>query len=80
MPPLLLQVGSTELLLDDARRIDARARAAGGLSRLHVYDDLAHGWQVMERFVPEAGEALDEAALFVSSHLERSPEQPAPRG
>jgi acetyl esterase/lipase len=69
LPPLLLQVGSTELLLDDARRIDARARAAGGMSHLHVYDDLSHGWQMMERLIPEADEALHEAAQFIRSHL-----------
>jgi acetyl esterase/lipase len=69
LPPLLLQVGSAELLLDDARRIDARARAAGGVSQLHVYDDLSHGWQMMDRLVPEADEALAEAAQFICSHV-----------
>lgn len=69
LPPLLLQVGSTELLLDDSRRVQERVRAAGGESRLTVYDDVHHGWQMLGAFVPEARSALGEAAAFLRSHL-----------
>ncbi|AHG88336.1 Esterase [Gemmatirosa kalamazoonensis] len=69
LPPLLLQVGSTELLLDDARRVHERVRAAGGVSHLEVYDDVPHGWQMLVGFVPEATAALRSAAAFVCEHL-----------
>jgi acetyl esterase/lipase len=65
LPPLLLQVGSTELLLDDARRVHARVKAAGGRSRLDVFDDVPHVWQIMDGIVPEAGIALGQAAEFI---------------
>jgi acetyl esterase/lipase len=70
LPPLLLQVGSTELLLDDARRVHERVRAVGGESRLTIYDDVPHGWQLLSPFVPEARAALREVADFVTTHLD----------
>ena len=68
LPPLLLQVGSTELLLDDARRVHQKIQAAGGRSRLEVYEDVAHCWQMLDGFVPEARAALRQAASFIREH------------
>lgn len=65
LPPLLLQVGSTELLLDDARRVHHKVREAGGESRLEIYEDVAHCWQMLDGFVPEARAALRQAASFI---------------
>jgi acetyl esterase/lipase len=70
LPPMLLQVGSTELLLDDSRRVHERVIAAGGTSQLSIYDDVHHGWQMLAAFVPEARAALGEAAAFIRAHLE----------
>ncbi|GAA3594620.1 hypothetical protein GCM10022419_092270 [Nonomuraea rosea] len=42
LPPLLLAVGSKEVLLDDARRFAEAASAAGGDVRLDVYDEMPH--------------------------------------
>ena len=70
LPPLVLQVGSTELLLDDSRRVHERVIAAGGESHLSVYDDVHHGWQMLTPFVPEARSALGEAAAFIRRHLD----------
>jgi acetyl esterase/lipase len=72
LPPVLLQVGSTELLLDDSRRVHDRVLATGGVSRLTVYDDVHHGWQMLTPFVPEARAALGEAAAFIRGHLDQS--------
>jgi len=69
LPPVLLQVGSTELLLDDAVRVHERIVAGGGSSRLTVYADVAHGWQLLSPFVPEARDAVREVAGFVRLHL-----------
>jgi epsilon-lactone hydrolase len=69
LPPMLLQAGSTELLLDDARRVHEQVTAAGGESRLSIYDDVHHGWQMLASFVPEARAALGEAAAFIRSSL-----------
>lgn len=69
LPPLLLQVGSTEILLDDARGVHDGIRAAGGASRLEIYEDLPHGWQMLDGLVPEARAALRQAASFIGEHL-----------
>jgi monoterpene epsilon-lactone hydrolase len=68
LPPVLMQVGSTEVLLDDACRMHERIRAAGGTSVLRIYDDVMHGWQLMAPFVPEARRAVAEIAEFVRAH------------
>lgn len=72
LPPLLLQVGSTELLLDDARRVHEKVRRAGGACRLDVFDGLFHVWQMLDGIVPEARVALRQAAAFIENPLPRS--------
>ena len=65
LPPVLFQVGSTELLFDDARRMHDRIVAAGGSSRLSVFEDVMHGWQLLAAFMPEARQALGEVTEFI---------------
>jgi len=72
LPPLLLQVGSTELLLDDARRVHDKMQEAGGESQLEIYDDVAHCWQMFDGLVPEARIALRQAATFIRKHSSAS--------
>lgn len=69
LPPVLLQVGSTEILLDDARGVHDKIRAADGASRLEIYEDLPHGWQMLNGLVPESRAALRQAASFIGEHL-----------
>lgn len=66
LPPLLIQVGREEVLLDDARNLHAKVQAAGGLSELHVYNDVPHGWHYGAPFLPETKGALREVAEFVA--------------
>lgn len=63
LPPLLIQVGDAEILLDDATRLHERAQAAGTSSTLHVFDEAFHVFQAMPG-LPEAAEALEEMAQF----------------
>lgn len=64
LPPMLVHVGSEEVLLDDARRVVAHARAAGVDASLGVHDGLWHVFQVFSH-VPEARQSLRELAGFV---------------
>jgi acetyl esterase/lipase len=68
LPPLMIQVGSTEVLLDDARRVAERARAAGCLVEFEVWSKMPHVWQLFAPFIPEARRALDRAAAFACRH------------
>jgi epsilon-lactone hydrolase len=65
LPPLLIQVSSTELLFDDALRLHEKARSAGVQSTLSVYPGLPHVWQIFPGALPEAKLALQEAADFI---------------
>ncbi|MGC5165698.1 alpha/beta hydrolase [Luteimicrobium sp. DT211] len=69
-PPILLQVGTNELLLDDAVRLADRARDAGVDVVLDVTADVPHVFQAYTDALDEAGDALDRAALFVRQRLQ----------
>lgn len=68
LPPLLVQVGTDELLLDDARRYAAAAAARGGEVRLDVFEDLHHVFQRAVAELPAAARAVDDAVAFVAAH------------
>ena len=65
LPPLLIQVGTAEVLLDDAVRLADGARAAGVDVRLEAWDDLVHVFQAFGPMIPEAVEAVDAIGAFV---------------
>lgn len=69
LPPLLLQVGTNEILLDDSTRLAARATAAGVDVILDITADVPHVFQSFAGVLDEADEALDRAALFLSQHI-----------
>ena len=68
LPPLLLQVGTDELLLDDARRYAMLAAQHGGEVRLQVFEGLHHVFQRACADLPSARRALDDAGTFISAH------------
>lgn len=65
LPPTLLQVSASEMLLDDARRYVNKARAAGSPARLQVWPGLLHVWQILNPEVPEAVEAFERIGDFI---------------
>ena len=66
LPPLLIQVGTSEALLDDARRLAARAKAAGVDVTIEEWPDMIHVWHVFGSFLPEARQASDRIGEFVT--------------
>lgn len=71
-PPLLLQAGSDELLLDDSVMLAERARDAEVDVVLDVTAHVPHVFQTFVDHLDEAGDALDRAALFIRQHVGRS--------
>jgi monoterpene epsilon-lactone hydrolase len=65
LPPLLIQVGTAEILLDDARRIARRAREAGVVVTLEEFEEMPHVWHVFASFLPEGQRAIDALGAFV---------------
>ncbi|MGF6726939.1 monoterpene epsilon-lactone hydrolase [Paraburkholderia sp. GAS41] len=77
LPPLFIQVGSTEVLLDDARRVAETARSAGVSVELQIWSNMPHVWQIFTPFIPEARRALDDAADFVREVMGPRSSQPS---
>ena len=69
LPPLLVQVGSNELLYSDAVRIAEQAEKAGADCQLQVWDRMPHVFHALAAWLPEAGLALQEIGAFVHGHL-----------
>jgi len=68
LPPLLIQVGTTEALFDDAKRLADRARAAGVDVILEPWDDMIHVWHLFAAILPEGQQAIDRIGEFVRQH------------
>lgn len=68
LPPLLIQVGSDEILLDDAREAHARAEAAGTDSNLEVWDGMVHVWHWFGDYLDETADASNSVADFMRRH------------
>ena len=68
LPPLLVEVGTAEVLLDDAHRVVERARAAGVAAALFEGEDLIHVWHFFAGAVTEADEGIARVAEFVRRH------------
>lgn len=67
--PLLIQVASTEVLLDDSRGVYRKLIDSGGESTLEVYTDVIHAWQMCDGIVPEARVALTSAVAFINAKV-----------
>ena len=69
LPPLLIQVGSHEILLSDALRLSARAATSDVAVTLDVTPGVPHVFQGFAGLLDEAAAALDRASDFVKAHL-----------
>jgi acetyl esterase/lipase len=69
LPPVLVQVGTNEMLLDDARRLALRASDAEVDVVLDITAKVPHVFQSFTGILDEADEALDRAALFLRQRV-----------
>jgi acetyl esterase/lipase len=70
LPPLLIQVGSDETLLDDATRIAARAGAADVAVTLEIWPRMIHAWHLWAYRLEEGREALAAAGAYLKARLD----------
>ncbi len=68
LPPLLIQVGSEEILLDDAARLAVRAEQAGVAVEYQCWENMFHVWQLYAPMLSEAREAIAGIAGFIKRH------------
>jgi acetyl esterase/lipase len=69
LPPLLIQVGDRETVLDDSVMFADKARAAGVEVELQVWDGMIHVFQMFGAELPEAHQAIASIAGFLNRHL-----------
>jgi epsilon-lactone hydrolase len=69
IPPILIQVGSAETLLDDALRLAAAAGEANVSVALEVWPHMIHAWPVWNARLEAGRRALDSAGNFIRGHL-----------
>ena len=67
LPPLLLQVGSRELLLSDGTRFAERAKAAGVDVTIEIKEGLIHVWQMFPG-IPESRQTMARIGKFTGQH------------
>jgi monoterpene epsilon-lactone hydrolase len=68
LPPMLIQVGTAEILLDDSTRLAEQAKKAGVDVTLEPWEDMIHIWQFFASMVPEGRDAVDRIASFIHKH------------
>ena len=68
LPPLLVQVGTAETLLDDSTRLAERARKAGVKVTLEPWNDMIHVFQVFAPMLDEGQQAIDKIGEFVRAN------------
>jgi monoterpene epsilon-lactone hydrolase len=68
LPPLLIQVGTSEVLLDDSVRLAERAKTAGVNVTFEQWEDMIHVWQFFASMLPEGGQAIERIGGFIHSH------------
>jgi len=64
LPPLLIQGGTGDVIVEDAHRLADRARRHGVDTRLELYPVDTHDFQVFWSFLPEAADAVEQAGRF----------------
>jgi epsilon-lactone hydrolase len=74
LPPILIQVGSAETLLDDAVRFAAAAGMHGVFVTLEIWPDMIHAWHLWNAHLAAGQRALINAGDFLKRYLQARPD------
>ncbi len=74
LAPLLVQCGTSEVLLDDSRRLVETARRAGVVADLEEWEACIHTFHHLAPDAPESMEAMEHAGAFLASYLDEGQE------
>jgi len=69
LPPLLIQVGGAEELIEDAILLEARAKQCGVDATLETWEDMFHVWHTFAPMLPEGQQAIDRIGEFVREKM-----------
>jgi acetyl esterase/lipase len=66
LPPLMIHVGTGEILLDDSRTIRRNAKRAGVSIKYREWPDMPHVFPLFHHYLPEGRKAIEQMALFIN--------------
>lgn len=69
LPPMLIQVGSAETLLDDSTRLADRIKSTGGEVTLEVWEEMIHVWHLFAPMLNKGQEAIERVGAFIQQHV-----------
>ena len=69
LPPMLIQVGTSEVLLDDSTRFAEKAREAGVEVELETWEEMIHVFQFMAFMLPEGQQAIDRIGEYIQQQV-----------
>ena len=69
LPPILIHVGSDEILRDDSIRMAEKLKAAGCDVEIEVWPRMPHAWHLFARIIPEGRHALARIGTFLQRRL-----------
>ena len=69
LPPVLIQVGSAETLLDDATRLAAAIEQANGEVDLEVWDEMIHVWHLFAPMLDKGQQAIARVGAFTRERI-----------
>ncbi len=69
LPPILIQIGDNELLLDDSINFVQKAENSGVPVKLELWKGMIHNWSLFNRDIPEGLDAIKSAATYAKACL-----------
>ena len=68
LPPMMIQVGTEEVLYDDSTRVVKGIEGAGGSVEFRPWQDMMHVWHLLAGVAPESEEGIAELAAYIATH------------
>lgn len=70
LPPILIHVGTEEVLLDDAKRLAEQAKKYDISTNLRVYDKVGHVFQFHAGILKESDDSIERIRQFIDKHMQ----------
>lgn len=69
LPPLMIQIGERELLLDEAKSLAKKAKEKGVKVDFEVWPEMCHTWHLFAREIPEGRQAIDKIGSWMRQKI-----------
>ncbi len=68
-PPVLIQVGENEVLVDDARQLARKLKLAGTKVELEVWQGMFHVWHYFAKYLPQGRQAIEKIGRYIQLYI-----------